>query len=57
MLKSNSNLRGKDLSHCLGRLKRLAKTGDNGKIVDLLREMMPGYHPMGGELPITGRET
>jgi len=57
MVKVNCNLRRKDLSDCLGRLDALAKRGDNGKIVDLLREMKPGYHPMGRELATTGRET
>jgi len=50
-------LRGKDLSDCLERLNALAKRGDNSKIVDLLREMVPGYHPMDRELLTTGPET
>ncbi|TET12135.1 polysaccharide biosynthesis protein, partial [Candidatus Aerophobetes bacterium] len=57
VVKMNSNLRGKDLSDCLGRLDALAERGDSSKIVELLREMVPGYHPMDRELPTTGRET
>ena len=49
MVKVDSNLRGKDLSDCLGRLTTLVERGDNSKIVDLLREMVPGYHPMDRE--------
>jgi len=45
MVKVNSNLRGKDLWECLGRLTKLVERADNGKIVDLLREMLPGYQP------------
>ena len=43
MIKVDSNLRGKDLSDCLERLDALVERSDNGKIVDLLREMVPGY--------------
>jgi len=57
MVKVNCNLRGKDLSDYLGSLKRLVERGDNGKIVDLLREMVPDYHPMDRELATTGGET
>ena len=57
MVKLNSNLRRQGLSDYLGRLKRLVETADNSKIVDLLREMVRGYHPMGRELATTGRET
>jgi len=44
-VKVNSNLRGKDLLDCLGRLTTLVERSDNSKIVDLLREIVPGYHP------------
>lgn len=49
--KVNSNLEGKHLSDCLGRLTSLVERGDNGRIVDLLKEMVPSYHPMERELP------
>ena len=55
MVKSNSNLREKDLSDYLGRLKRLVERGDSSEIVDLLREMVPGYHPRDRGLATTGR--
>jgi len=55
-VKVDSNLRGKDLLDCLGRLTTLVERSDNSKIVDLLREIVPGYHPMDRELPTTGRE-
>jgi len=57
MVKVNSNLREKDLLDCIGRLITLVERSDNGKIVDLLREMVPDYHPMDRELATTGRET
>lgn len=57
MVRVNSNLRGKDLWKCLGRLTKLVERADNSEIVDLLREMVPGYHPMDRELAATGRET
>jgi len=48
MIKVDSDLRGKDLSDCLESLTTLVERGDNGKIVDLLREMVPGYRPNAG---------
>ncbi len=44
-------MRGKDLSDCLERLTTLAEKGNNGKIVDLSRGMVLGYHPIDRELP------
>ncbi len=44
MVKVNSNLRGKNLEDCLERLNTLAERGNNGEIVELLKEMVPGYH-------------
>jgi len=43
MAKVNSNLRGKNLEDCLEGLNTLAERGNNSEIVNLLKEMVPGY--------------
>jgi len=57
MAKVNSNLRGEKLADYLERLNTLVESGKNGEIVELLREMVPGYRPIRRELSTAGRET
>lgn len=57
VVKVNSHLRGKNPSDYLRRLTALAERGESAKIVNLLREMVPSYHPMDQESLTTGRET
>lgn len=47
MAKANSNLIGKNLEDYLERLNTLAERGNNSEIVNLLKEMVPGYHSNG----------
>ena len=55
MVKVDSNLRGKDLSDCLGRLTTLVERGDKPGIVDLLKEMVPNYRAVGKSLSVITR--
>lgn len=50
MVKLNSNLKGKNLSGYLERLNTLAGKGNNSEIMNILREIVPGYHPMDRKL-------